>query len=71
MCGSGDLFQSSHPTTGEANTAHHQDDSCELNQQSIVLMFPDFESRDGICSSILILLLERLILLIINKTAVN
>jgi hypothetical protein len=28
VCGSGDLFQPSHPTTGEADTAHHQEDSC-------------------------------------------
>jgi hypothetical protein len=30
-------------------------DSCSLNQQSIVLLFPEFGIRDEICSSILIL----------------
>jgi hypothetical protein len=37
----------------------------------IVLLFPDFGIRDKICSSLLILPQERLILFIIKRTAVN
>jgi hypothetical protein len=28
VCGSGNLFQPSHLTTGEADIAYHQEDSC-------------------------------------------
>jgi hypothetical protein len=35
VCGSGDLFQPPRPTTGEADLAHHQEDSCSLILQGL------------------------------------
>ncbi len=37
VCGSGNLFQPHHPPTGEADTAHHQEDSCSLNPTGTVV----------------------------------